>query len=261
MSETTNKPTAHRYFVELSYDGTAFHGWQVQPNARSVQGELIDAFSTFFREEVYVVGAGRTDTGVHASHMVAHFELNNPIESPEDAVYKLNRFLSEEIALQEIYEVKAEAHARFSATERAYEYVLSRVKNPFATKYAWQFQRELNFTQMNQAASLLLEHNDFACFCKADSDVNTTLCDVRTAHWERDGDTWIFHIAADRFLRNMVRAIVGTLVEVGEGKHTIEEFKSILESGSRSKAGSSAPAGGLFLSKVSYPSDIRTTHT
>ncbi|NVK26905.1 MAG: tRNA pseudouridine(38-40) synthase TruA [Flavobacteriia bacterium] len=256
MSETTNKPKAHRYFVELSFDGTNFKGWQVQPKDRTVQGELIEVFSTFFREEVYVVGAGRTDTGVHASHMVAHFELDSEIESTEDAVYKLNRFLTSEIALKRIFKVNNEAHTRFSATERAYVYRIARVKNPFSVGQAWTFQRELNFAAMKEAAAMLLEYSDFACFCKADTDVKTTLCDVRAAYWEQLGDEWVFHIRADRFLRNMVRAIVGTLVEVGEGKHSLKQFKEILESGNRNDAGVSAPAEGLYLSEVIYPDSI-----
>lgn len=257
MSETTNKPQTHRYFVELSFDGTNFHGWQVQPNARSVQGELIEKLSLFFREEIYVIGAGRTDTGVHATHMVAHFETTSKIEKTDDAVYKLNRFLSEEIALSKLYEVVPDAHARFSAMERSYLYRINREKNPFAVGQAWNFQRKLDMQLMNQAASMLLEHSDFACFCKADADVNTTLCDVRSAYWEVMGNEWHFHISADRFLRNMVRAIVGTLVEVGEGKLSLRDFEEILNSGERSEAGASAPGHGLYLSKVAYPSGIQ----
>lgn len=260
MSETTNKPNSKRYFVELSFDGTAFHGWQVQPGSRTVQGELIDKFSKFFREEVYVIGAGRTDTGVHATFMVAHFELDNEIESISDTLYKLNRFLPEDVALIDLYRVNEEAHARFSATERGYIYRIARKKSPFSPLFAWQFLRPLDVAKMNEAASKLLEYSDFACFCKADSDVNTTICDVRGAYWEQDGDEMVFHIQANRFLRNMVRAIVGTLVEVGEGKVTLEEFESILKSGSRSEAGPSAPGHGLYLSKVSYPDKIRLTH-
>lgn len=256
MDEATNNPISHRYFIDLSYDGSKYCGWQVQPKEKTVQGELIRVLSIFFREEVYVIGAGRTDTGVHASHMVAHFELSTPIESPNDAVYKLNRFLDESIALFRIYEVKSDAHARFSAVERAYTYRMARVKNPFTVGRTWHFERELDYDKMNQAASMLLEYSDFAAFCKADTDVKTTICDVREAYWERLGDEWLFHIRADRFLRNMVRAVVGTLVEVGEGKHTLEEFVKIVESGERSSAGSSAPAEGLYLSEVSYPQDI-----
>lgn len=243
--------------MELSFDGTGFHGWQVQPDSRSVQGELNEKLSTFFRDEVYVIGAGRTDTGVHALHMVAHFDLTTGIDSPEDVVYKLNRFIGDEIAVHSLYRVRENAHARFDATERSYLYRMARGKNPFSVGQAWQYFRPLDFNRMNEAASLLTEHRDFACFCKADAEVKTTLCDVRRAYWEQVGDEWVFHIHADRFLRNMVRAIVGTLVEVGEGKCSINDFKEILNSGNRSCAGASAPGHGLYLSGVSYPSDIR----
>lgn len=256
MSEATNKDQPFRYFIDLSYDGTRFLGWQVQPKGRTVQGELIERLSTFFREDVYVVGAGRTDAGVHASHMTAHFDLSTEIDSPSDVAYKLNRFLDTDIAIKRIYRVGTEAHSRFDAVERGYVYRLSRVKNPFSVGYAWSFERPLDLNAMNEAASTLLEYRDFAAFCKADADVKTTLCDVREARWEQLGDEWVFHIKADRFLRNMVRAIVGTLIAVGEGKVTVEEFKEIIESEDRKKAGSSAPGEGLYLSEVAYPSDI-----
>lgn len=256
MSETTNKDQPYRYFIDLSYDGGNFLGWQVQPKGRTVQGELIERLSTFFRDEIYVVGAGRTDAGVHASHMTAHFDLSSEIKSTKDAVYKLNRFLDADIGLKRIYRVRKEAHSRFDAIERGYVYRLSRVKNPFSVGYAWQFERQLDFAKMNEAASTLLEYSDFAAFCKADTDVKTTLCDVREARWEQLGHEWVFHIKADRFLRNMVRAIVGTLVAVGEGKISVEEFRKIIESENRRNAGSSAPGEGLYLSEVAYPSDI-----
>lgn len=256
MTETTNKDQPFRYFVDLSYDGRKFVGWQVQPKGRTVQGDLIERFSTFFREEVYVVGAGRTDAGVHALHMTAHFNLSEEIEAPADVVYKMNRFLDTDIGLKRIYRVGSQAHSRFDATERGYVYRMSRHKNPFAEGFSWHFERPLDMAKMNMAASMLLEYSDFACFCKADADVKTTLCDVREARWEQVGEEWVFHIKADRFLRNMVRAIVGTLVNVGEGKTSLEEFRKIIESGDRKNAGSSAPAEGLYLSEVAYPSDI-----
>lgn len=256
MSESTNKQASHRYFIDLSFDGTKFLGWQVQPKGRTVQGLLIDTLSTFFREEVYVIGAGRTDTGVHASQMIAHFDVSKELIDLDDIVYKLNRFLPEDVAIRSIFPVHSEAHARFSATERAYTYRLTRIKNPFTVGYAWWYGRELNWDDMVRCSTMLLEYTDFACFCKADADVKTTLCDIREARWEQVGDEWVFHIRADRFLRNMVRAIVGTLVEVGEGKHTIEDFRKILISGSRKEAGASAPGEGLYLSEVIYPADI-----
>ncbi len=257
MTESTNKAKNHRYFLDLSFDGTDFLGWQVQPKGRTVQGLLIEKLSAFFREEVYVIGAGRTDTGVHASQMIAHFDLDASIENPDDVVYKLNRFLPHDVAIRELYQVNVETHARFSAEERAYTYRMNRLKDPFEVNKSWWFGRPLNFEAMNECANLLLQYSDFACFCKADTDVKTTLCEIRAARWEQEGPQWVFHIRADRFLRNMVRAIVGTLVEVGEGKHSVEDFKKIIESGSRSNAGASAPAGGLYLSEVRYPEGIR----
>lgn len=256
MSETTNKDQPFRYFVELSFDGTSFVGWQVQPKGRTVQGELIKALSTFFREEVYVVGAGRTDAGVHASHMVAHFDISYEIESPSDVIYKLNRFLSRDISISKVHRVKPDSHSRFDAVERSYVYRIARTKDPFTVGFVWHFERPLDLQRMNEAASKLLEYSDFASFCKADADVKTTLCDVRSAYWEQVGHEWVFHISADRFLRNMVRAIVGTLVAVGEKKLSVAEFIEIIESKDRTKAGSSAPAEGLYLSEVSYSEDI-----
>lgn len=257
MSETTNKPNSYRYFVELSFDGGVFNGWQIQPNAPSVQGELNRVFSMFFRSQVLVTGAGRTDTGVHATQMFAHFDLTEPIDALEDVIYKLNRFLGSEIAIADMFPVDPEAHARFSAIERGYTYRISQIKNPFTVNRAWGYYRELNVDLMNQAAQMLLNHRDFACFCKSDTDVKTTLCDVREANWQRIEGELVFTIKADRFLRNMVRAIVGTLVEVGEGKHSLSDFQEILDSKSRSSAGTSAPAHGLYLSSVSYSNDIR----
>lgn len=242
-----------RYFLHCSFDGTSFHGWQIQPNASSVQETLNVALSTLLREEVYTVGAGRTDTGVHASHMVAHFELAKPMEDPAHWVYKLNKFLPDSIAVQKIFPVGPDDHARFSAVKRGYVYRMIRAKNPFEVDRAWQYSGPLDLEAMNKAAALLLQVEDFASFAKAGHQSATTLCNVTRAEWIANGDLWEFHIEADRFLRNMVRAVVGTLVEVGQGKTSLSEMEEIIQSGKRSQAGTSAPGCGLYLNKIEYP--------
>lgn len=206
-----------RYFVYFKYDGTAYHGWQVQPNAVSVQEKLQDALSTLLREEIQVVGAGRTDTGVHARMMVAHFDTDKDIDGPQ-LVYKLNRLLPRDISADKVIPVSQDMHARFSARSRTYHYYVHQHKDPFLRHYSCELFYDLDFEKMNEAAAMLLEYDDFAAFCKSNTDVKTTLCDVTEARWVKDGEySWHFVITANRFLRNMVRAVVGTLVDVGEG--------------------------------------------
>ena len=241
-----------RYFIYLSFDGTAYHGWQIQPNGDSVQEELQKALSTILRETIEVVGAGRTDAGVHARHMAAHFETEREIDCAQLA-YKLNRLLPRDISVDKVFAVAPDMHARFSATLRTYHYYIHTRKNPFLRQYSCELHYDLDFELMNEAASHLLQVEDFGAFCKAHTDVKTTLCNVTEAIWTRDGDdAWHFRISANRFLRNMVRAVVGTLIEVGRHRMTIEQFDRVVASGSRSKAGESMPGNALFLEEVRY---------
>lgn len=242
----------HRYFIYLKYDGTAYHGWQVQPNARSVQEELQKALSTLLREDVLVVGAGRTDTGVHARMMVAHFDTELPIDGKQLA-YKLNRLLPRDISIDAVEAVSDDMHARFSATSRTYHYYIHLHKDPFLRHYSCEMPYNLDFEAMNQAANTLLDYDDFAAFCKSNSDTKTTICHVTEAQWVQDGEySWHFVITANRFLRNMVRAIVGTLFDVGRGRVTLDGFKKIVEGKSRTGAGESVPGNALFLERIEY---------
>lgn len=244
-----------RYFIQFSYFGKAYHGWQNQPNAITVQEVLEKALSTLLRKKIEVVGAGRTDAGVHAKQMFAHFDVDAIADSNE-LTYRLNAFLPEDIAIQNIVQVNADAHARFDAVERTYEYWLVQEKSPFYADTAHFVKHSLDVEAMNRAAQFLLVHNDFECFSKSNTDVKTFLCDVRKAVWEIREDKLVFTISADRFLRNMVRAVVGTLLDVGLGKMQPEAIQDILESKDRGKAGVSVPAKGLYLTKVSYPKNI-----
>lgn len=241
-----------RYFIRLAFDGTAYHGWQIQPNGDSVQERLQQALSTLQRRPVEVVGAGRTDAGVHASMMVAHFDADQPIDC-DRLNYKLNRLLPRDISVDEVYGVPADMHARFSATLRTYHYHVHLRKNPFLRHYSCEMHYDLDFPLMNEAASHLLRVSDFAAFCKSHSDAKTTLCHVTEAVWVQDGPwAWHFRISANRFLRNMVRAVVGTLVEVGRHRISLEEFDAIIDGRNRSDAGESMPGHALFLEEVRY---------
>jgi tRNA pseudouridine38-40 synthase len=242
-----------RYFVQLSYDGTNYHGWQIQQNARSVQAELERALAVIAREKVEVVGAGRTDTGVHATFYIAHFDTIHEGLGEENMLFKLNCLLPDDIAVQKIFPVRADAHARFEATYREYKYYLSRNKDPFTQAYAEKERRKLNLARMNEAAKLLFDTTDFTSFSKLGSEVKTNNCKVTKAYWEEKGDQLVFTIRADRFLRNMVRAIVGTLLEVGLEKMSIEGFKAVIDKKDRSSAGASVAAKGLFLVDIGYP--------
>lgn len=246
-----------RYFLYFKYDGTAYHGWQVQPNARTVQDELQRALSTLLREDVSVTGAGRTDTGVHARMMVAHFDTGKDIDCPQ-LVYKLNRLLPRDISADKVMPVSDDMHARFSAVSRTYRYYVHLRKDPFRRAYSCELFYDLDFDKMNRAAAMLLGHDDFVAFCKSNSDVKTTLCNVTEARWVKDGEySWHFVITANRFLRNMVRAVVGTLVDVGRGRVSLEGFKDIIDGGSRSDAGESMPGNALFLENIEYPFDSK----
>ena len=246
-----------RYFIHLSYDGAAYHGWQIQPNGNSVQETLQKGLSTLLRTQIDIVGAGRTDTGVNARRMVAHFDSETPIADSLTLVKKLNRLLPPDIAVDRIEEVSPDAHARFDAKARTYKYFVSTAKSPFNRYYSYRFPQPLDFALMNEAAKRLFDYTDFTSFSKLHTDVKTNNCRIMQAHWEQTGETeWVFTIQADRFLRNMVRAIVGTLFEVGRGKLSIEGFRQVIEQKNRGKAGTSAPGHALFLEDVGYPENI-----
>ena len=242
-----------RYFIQLSYKGTNYHGWQIQPNAISVQEVVEKTLSTVFRETIVVVGAGRTDTGVHASFFALHFEYSKEIQEPENLVYKLNSLLPNDIAIQKIWLVENDMHARFSAVSRTYKYYISTQKNPFKTETSFKYLLPLDIEKMNDAARILAEYEDFTSFSRLHTDVKTNNCKILWAEWNVKNTQIIFTIKADRFLRNMVRAIVGTLLEVGKGKLSLNDFRKIIEAKDRSAAGASAPAKGLFLVDVEYP--------
>jgi tRNA pseudouridine38-40 synthase len=245
-----------RYFIELSYNGKNYHGWQNQPNAISVQEVLEKAMSTLLQEQVSVVGAGRTDAGVHASQMFAHFD--NEVEFDENnLMYKLNSFLPNDIAIQNIFKVNPEAHARFDAVSRSYLYRISTSKNVFSSELSYLLNSELDINKMNAACKILFEYKDFQCFSKSKTDVKTYNCTIMEAHWKLENDELHFTIKADRFLRNMVRAIVGTMIEIGLGKLKVDHLHTIIKSKNRSEAGFSVPAHGLFLAGIVYPNSIK----
>lgn len=245
-----------RYFADIEFDGTAYSGWQIQPHSPSVQQTLEEALALFLRCKVDVTGAGRTDAGVHASQMIAHFDLETP-QDPDWMMHKLNGILPQDIAVHRIWPVRPDAHARFDAVSRTYKYYVTLNKSAFYREYSWYLVNEPDFGLMNQAAEILLSTVDFTSFSKLHTDTKTNDCRVTEAIWTplEDG-RWVFTITADRFLRNMVRAIVGTLMEVGRHKLTLEEFKKIIENKDRCSAGDSAPAQGLFLYKIVYPDNL-----
>ncbi len=241
-----------RYFVELSYLGKNYHGWQIQPNAISVQEVVQKCLTTILRSSTEVVAAGRTDAGVHASQMFVHFDAEIEIDS-DVYCYKINALLPNDIVFHRITKVKTNAHARFDATKRSYEYKILMGRSPFTTDTQWQINHSLDIASMNKAANYLLVYTNFKCFSRSKTDVRTYNCDITRAEWIQDKNNLTFYISADRFLRNMVRAIVGTLIDVGKGKMAPEEIIQIIESENRSKAGASAPAHGLFLTEIMYP--------
>jgi tRNA pseudouridine38-40 synthase len=251
----TKVPFLLRFFIELSYNGKVYHGWQNQPDVISVQEVLEKTLSTILKQNIAVVGAGRTDTGVHASQMFAHFDFENTL--PDNIIFKLNSYLPKDIAIQSVFEVKADAHARFNAVSRTYNYKIATSKNVFNYDYAYALQKSLDVELMNTACDILLQYSDFQCFSKVRTDVKTYYCTLMTAQWDFKKDELIFTIKADRFLRNMVRAIVGTLVNIGLGKLDVEKLHDILKSKDRGEAGFSVPAHGLYLVNVEYPEHIK----
>lgn len=245
-----------RYFIELQYDGRAYCGWQRQREQPSVQQTIETALSTLLRTPTEIVGAGRTDTGVHAAYYVAHFDTEQPLRLPEQFAYKLNRILPADIAIHRIVAVDERTHARYSAREREYRYFIEPRKNPFTRGRAWHYYFPLDIERMNRAAAVLLEEEDFTTFAKLNSDNKTNICHLVKAEWRIDEHGMLcFTIRADRFLRNMVRAIVGTLVDVGRGRYTPEEFAEIVRSRDLSRASGSAAAEGLYLYDVLYERD------
>ena len=245
-----------RYFIELSYNGAAYHGWQIQPDAISVQEVLEKGLSVLLNMPISIMGAGRTDTGVHAKQMFAHFDFEGEINDT-DLVFKLNSFLPKDIAIHNIVQVADDAHTRFHAISRAYLYRVSLKKNVFNVNEAYQVKQNLDVGAMQAAAKILLEYNDFQCFSKSKTNVKTYFCDIMKAEWILVGDELHFIIKADRFLRNMVRAIVGTMINIGLGKIDVKDLHRIIKSKNRSEAGFSVPAHGLYLTDVEYPDDIK----
>lgn len=240
--------------MELSYDGTNYHGWQRQPNGNTVQEEIEAALRKLLRQDrVVTVGCGRTDAGVHARKFYLHFNAQKEIPSIEEVFFKLNMMLPWDIGVHAIFPIHDKAHARFDATERSYEYHLHQTRDPFIHRFSNYYPWELDIEAMNEACRKMLNYNDFAAFCKSNGGQRTTICDLRRAEWIKNGDRLVFHITADRFLRNMVRAVVGTLVEVGRGKMTPDQFAEVVETGNRKKAGESFEACGLHLTQIKYP--------
>lgn len=240
-----------RYFIQFAYNGSNYHGWQYQPNANSVQETLQKALSILLNSDIALMGAGRTDSGVHAKEMFAHFDCVKNVDI-ELLVHKLNSYLPKDIAVFNLHHVPDEAHCRFDATKRTYEYHINTIKSPFLNELSWYFNQKLDVALMNEAASILLNHTDFQCFSKVNTDVNTFDCTIFEAYWKKEKDQLIFTISANRFLRNMVRAIVGTLINIGLHKITLDDFEAIIDSKNRDKAGFSVPAHGLYLTQVHY---------
>lgn len=246
-----------RYFIFISYKGTSYHGWQIQPNSVTIQKLLDKALSVILSEEISTTGAGRTDTGVHALVFCAHFDSKSSnLDKKSNLVYKLNRYLPEDISVTGIRKVIPDANARFSALSRTYKYFISRVKDPFSDDSSWYLHGDINIEAMNEAAQMLMRYSDFTSFSRLHTNVKTNNCRIINAGWDIQGRQLVFTIKADRFLRNMVRAIVGTMVDIGFGKTGLNEFDEIIIARDRQKAGKSAPAKGLFLAEIEYPGNI-----
>lgn len=244
-----------RYFFEIAYDGTNYHGWQRQKNASSVQQTIEEALSTILRTEITITGSGRTDTGVHCSQQYFHADLDTELTS-DLLKFKLNSFLPADISIPSVNAVKPDAHARFDAVRRSYQYHINQEKWPFSKGYSYYFVKTLDIKTMNEAAALLIGEKDFEAFSRVKTEVNNFICNIEGAHWEKEGPKLTFHITANRFLRGMVRAIVGTLLQVGEGKLKVADVEKIIKTRDRREAGAAAPAEGLFLTKVEYPPEI-----
>lgn len=244
-----------RYFLDISYFGTNYHGWQIQNNASTVQAEIEDALTKLLGSPTPVMGSGRTDTGVHAKQQIAHFDTEKELDTLQ-FMFKLNSFLSSDIAINGLCEVNTEAHTRFDALERSYEYFIHTHKNPFKQQLSYYFPKPLAIDKMNEAATKLIGTHDFESFSKVKTEVNNFLCSVKEARWQMENDSLVFRVTANRFLRGMVRALVGTLLEVGLGKLSTEDFVKIIEMKDRKAAGRAVPAHGLFLSKITYPDSV-----
>ena len=245
-----------RYFIELSYKGTDFHGWQIQPNGISVQQVLDETLTQRLSRPIYVTGSGRTDAGVHAAQQFAHFDTEGDLPEMDMLIYSLNNMLPDGIAIHNIFPVALTVHARFSATARYYQYHIRRQKSPFLTSQSYIFRPDLDVSLMNEAAAKLLEHSNFRSFSKVRTNVNHYHCVIMRAEWEQRTDELVFHIKADRFLYGMVRCLVGTLLDVGQGRMTVDEFVAIIRAEDRTAASRAVPASGLFLTEVSYPEGL-----
>lgn len=258
LLQKMNSSLNHRYFLRLSFNGESFHGWQSQHNAPSIQATLRDALTVIFREPVEVTGAGRTDAGVHAREFFAHFDHPAELSLSEksELIYHLNGYLPEAISIQAILPVKQDAHSRFSARSRTYQYIITQKKDPFRHEFSWYYPGKLDIGLMNLGAGILKDNLDFTSFAKLPKETKTNICHVEYARWEEKEDLLVFTITADRFLRNMVRAIVGTLIELGRGKISLEDLNRIILSKDRRAAGYSVPANGLFLISINYPEEI-----
>ena len=241
-----------RFCLHLCYNGTNYCGWQTQPNVASVQQTIEAALSTLLRQKIAILGCGRTDTGVHASDFYAHFDVPAPIDAPQLA-FKLNSFLPPDIRIYDILAVRDNFHARFDATARTYQYHVSNVRLPFQQGLYYRIYFAPDIDLMNQGAAILMEYDDFTSFAKLHTQVKTNICHLYQAHWDRVGEEWVFTIQANRFLRNMVRAISGTLLDVGRGALSLDGLRAIIEKKDRNAAGTSVPPGGLFLTNVAYP--------
>ena len=250
-------PIVTRYFMFLSFEGTNYHGWQIQPNASTVQQTLENALSLVLNEKITSIGAGRTDAGVHAAMFCIHFDsVRNDLDSDEKLIFKLNNFLPHDIVVKSVRKVIPTANARFSAIDRTYKYYILKTKNPFKQLWSWHINYPLNVSLMNAGCEILKEYSDFTSFSKLHSDAKTNICKISAAEWIENDNEIVFSITANRFLRNMVRAIVGTMVDLGAGKIGIEDFIKIIEQKDRCKAGKSAHAKGLFLTDINYPKNV-----
>ena len=245
-----------RYFIEIAYNGEAYSGWQKQPNSISIQETIETVLSNLLSDEISVVGAGRTDAGVHALKMFAHFDAKISDKKLNELKYLMNNYLPKDIVVKNLYNVIPKAHARFDAISRTYEYKISKEKDPFHFPLTYFIKENIDIDLMNKASKILLNYRDFKSFSKSNTDVKTFFCKIISAKWNFTKNGYIFKIESDRFLRNMVRAIVGTLVEIGLGKRPPQDMRRIIEAKNRCEAGSSAPAKGLFLNEIKYPSKL-----
>ncbi len=245
-----------RYFIYFSFNGKFYHGWQKQKNSVTVQEKIEESLSVLLKDKILVTGAGRTDTGVHAKQMVAHFDFNEYFENSDKLVFKLNQFLPNDISVKSLKSVKNNAHARFDAISRTYEYHISREKDVFSEEYSYHLNYSLNKKKINEAIKIIINNKDFKCFTKSKTDVTNYICNIIDSKWIEFDKKYVFEITANRFLRNMVRSIVGTLIDVGLEKTSIDNFIEIIMSKNRSMAEYSVPAKGLFLTKISYPEEI-----